>query len=156
MIPCGKVTICAVITTGTRCRIVSSRSFYFNARSDGAYYVGIGDKRRRFGEDFHYRIEFQPFEEQLFAAFPSMPNRLRVNSGAMTVHSGATNLRTLEINPVLGVQYQGLVRFPRRRIAARSFFRVCSFQKSQDRQWPWLGIGHDYRQIWNLSLARHD
>ena len=84
--------------------------FMFEPDADGDYLLGIADTRRESGEDYTYRVEIQPHQDNLFLYYKDYPSGSSIVRDVIGVHRGATQTRPFAIMNGFGSQYDGPIR----------------------------------------------
>ena len=84
--------------------------FMFEPDTDGDYLIGITDTRREFGEDYVYRVEFQPHRDSLFAYYQDYPSQSTIVRDVVAIHRGSTMARHFAIQNGFGSQFDGPMR----------------------------------------------
>ncbi len=84
--------------------------FMFEPDEDGDYLIGIGDTRRESGDDYVYRVEFQPHRDSLFTYYADYPSQASIVRDVITIHRGTNSVRPIAIQNGFGSQYNGPIR----------------------------------------------
>mgnify|MGYP003641080289 CR=1 FL=1 len=84
--------------------------FMFEPDADGDYLIGVADTRREFGEDYIYRVEFQPHRDSLFAYYQDSPSQSTIVRDVIAIHRGSTMARHFAILNGFGSQFDGPMR----------------------------------------------
>lgn len=104
--------------------------FMFEPDADGEYLVGIGDTRRESGEDYIYRVEFQPHRDSLFAYYQDYPSQATIVRDVIAIHKGSTFARHFAIMNGFGSQFDGPMKLEIRGLPDGIEFECPVFTKN--------------------------
>ena len=104
--------------------------FMFEPDEDGDYLLGITDTRREFGEDYIYRIEFQPHRDSLFTYYTEYPSQAAIVRDVIGIHQDSTLTRPISIQNGFGSLYDGPIRLEARGLPPEISFESPIFTKN--------------------------
>ncbi|NNE92398.1 MAG: hypothetical protein HKN23_12180, partial [Verrucomicrobiales bacterium] len=104
--------------------------FMFEPDEDGEYLIGISDTRREFGEQYVYRVEFQPHRDGVFTFYQDYPSQATIVRDVIGIHRGSTFSRPIAIQTGFGSRYEGLIRLEARGLPSEIKFEAPLFTKN--------------------------